>query len=43
MYPTHVQIECKFVVDVPRFRVNKFRNNEYPQKQENLNDLNFLS
>ena len=36
-----MQTECKFV-DIQFFRVNNFQNNEYPQKQENLNNSNSL-
>ena len=31
-----MQIECKLVVDFQCFCVDNFRNDKYPQKQENL-------
>ena len=37
-----MQIECKLVVDFWCFCVNNFWNYKYLQKQENLNNSNFL-
>ena len=42
IYPINMQIECKFVVDFQCFHVENFQNKKYPQKQENLNNSNFL-
>ena len=42
IYPTIMQIECKFVVDLCCLRINNFRNNKYPQKPANRNNSNFM-
>ena len=38
IYPTNIPIKGKFIVDFICVCVNNFRNDKYPQKQENLNN-----
>ena len=37
-----MQIEYRFVLDFQCFSTNNFQNNKYPQKQDNINNSNFL-
>ena len=42
VYHINMQIENKFAVNLQCFHVDNFLNNKFPQKQENLNNSNFM-